>query len=197
MTFVFCAPATARTIIDEWNNVKPGSVPSLKPVTVDPKSTALLVMDLLKGTCNDKRPRCLATIPKIKALIAKAEAKGVTVIWTRFPGSKAEDILPEVAPASGTTIIDGLADKFLDTHLAGILKDRRVRTLIPVGTLAEGAVLYTASDAAMQGARVVVPVDGLSSVTLYGEQSTVWLLANAPTVQQNVTLTKTDMITFR
>ncbi len=35
--------------------------PQLKPVTLDPKTTALLVIDMIKQTCNEKmRPRCVA-----------------------------------------------------------------------------------------------------------------------------------------
>ena len=50
---VCAAPAPAQTIIDEWSSVKAPPAPALKPVTVDPKTTALLVMDLVKQTCND------------------------------------------------------------------------------------------------------------------------------------------------
>jgi hypothetical protein len=42
------APAAAETIIDEWANVKPPAPPELKGVTLDPKTTAVLVIDLIK-----------------------------------------------------------------------------------------------------------------------------------------------------
>ena len=48
----------------------------------------------------------------------------------------------------------------------------------------------------MRGFNVVVPVDGMSSETAYAEQVTAWVLANAPTVAQKVSLTKSDMITY-
>jgi hypothetical protein len=58
------APAPAQTIIDEWASVK--APPALKPVTIDPKTTAILVIDLIKQLCNEqRRPRCVASIPKI------------------------------------------------------------------------------------------------------------------------------------
>jgi len=44
-------------IIAEWASVKPPAAPELKPVTVDPKTTALLVLDFMKGNCG-ARPRC-------------------------------------------------------------------------------------------------------------------------------------------
>src|SRR4029077_9205516 len=80
---VCATPAPAQTIIDEWSSVKPPPAPELKPVTVDPKTTALLVMDLTKQLCNNEiRPRCIASIPKIAGLLAAARAKGVMVIYT-------------------------------------------------------------------------------------------------------------------
>jgi len=65
---VFAAPASAETIIDEWLNVKAPPAPELKAVTVDPKTTALLMMDFVPQSCSQqRRPRCLATLPKAKA----------------------------------------------------------------------------------------------------------------------------------
>jgi len=37
-----------KTIIDEWATVKAPSPPELKSVTLDPKTTAILVLDMLK-----------------------------------------------------------------------------------------------------------------------------------------------------
>jgi hypothetical protein len=53
-------PALANDITTEWANVKPPPAPELKPVTVDPKTTALLVLDFMKGNCG-ARPRCIAS----------------------------------------------------------------------------------------------------------------------------------------
>ena len=68
MGVLACAePLFGQTIIDEWQGVKAPPAPQLKPVTLDPKTTALLVMDLVKQTCNsERRPRCVASIPKIE-----------------------------------------------------------------------------------------------------------------------------------
>src|SRR6185437_6843438 len=181
MMALFCSPVAAQTVIEDWSSVKPDAAPALKPVAVEAKTTALIVMDLLKQSCNEKRPRCVASIPKIKTLIAAAKAK---------------DVLPEVAPPAGTSEVVAVADKFVHTDLEKMLKDKGITTIITVGTVAEGAVLFTASDAAMRGFKVVVPIEGLSSSSLYGEQVTAWTLAHAPTIAQNVTLTKMDMITY-
>ena len=52
------------TIIDEWAVVKAPQAPELKPVSVDPNVTALLVLDIEKRACNpERRPRCIASGP--------------------------------------------------------------------------------------------------------------------------------------
>ncbi|MGH7000250.1 MAG: hypothetical protein ACREEA_01940 [Stellaceae bacterium] len=43
------APARAQqTIIDEWATIKTPPAPDLKQITVDPKTTALLLLDFVK-----------------------------------------------------------------------------------------------------------------------------------------------------
>lgn len=43
---------------------------------------------------------------------------------------------------------------------------------------------------------VVVPLDGMTSGTLYAEQYTAWHLANAQGTRNNTTLTLFERITF-
>ena len=63
---VYAAPAPAQTIIDEWSSVKAPPAPKLQSVTLDPKTTALVMIDIIKQTCNtQRRPRCVASIPKV------------------------------------------------------------------------------------------------------------------------------------
>ncbi|MBI4528942.1 MAG: hypothetical protein HY695_34525 [Deltaproteobacteria bacterium] len=65
----------SKTIGDEWNTVQPPKPPELKRVTIDPKTTALLVLDIVKQTCNnERRPRCVASVPKIQAYIEQYSA---------------------------------------------------------------------------------------------------------------------------
>ena len=62
------ASARAATIIDEWDSVKAPPPPKLQSVTLDPKTTALLVIDIIKQTCNTKmRPRCRSIAPRYSA----------------------------------------------------------------------------------------------------------------------------------
>ncbi len=186
--------ALAQTIVDEWSGIKAPPAPELKRVTIDPKGSALLVLDIVRQTC-PPRPRCVASVPKIQGLLSQARAKGVPVIYS-LVGGTAADIFQEVAPQGGEPIFTSGPDKFLGTDLEKVLKDKGVQTVIIVGTAAEGAVLYTSSGAALRGLKVVVPVDGMASGNPYAEQYTAWHLLNAPRVGPQVTLTKMDMIQF-
>ncbi len=189
--------AGAQTIIEEWNTIKAPPPPEVKAVTIDPKVTALLILDIAKQTCNlERRPRCLPTIPRIQTLLTRARAAGVSVVYSLAAGSTIADVFKEVAPRAGEPAVQSGPDKFLGTDLEKILKDKGIQTVIVVGTAAHGAVLYTASEAALRGFKVIVPVDGMSAETAYAEQYVAWNMLNAPRVGAQSTLTKIDLIQF-
>jgi nicotinamidase-related amidase len=188
-------PAFSQTIIDEWNAVKVPPAPELKTVKIDPKVTALLMLDFNKQTCNaERRPRCIASIPKVQKLLTEARAKGVPVIYTLSAGAAAADIAKELAPLAGEPMVASGPDKFFGTDLEKILKEKGIKTVIVVGTTSHGAVLYTAGVAALRGLQVIVPVDGMSAENAYAEQYVAWHLLNAPRISTLVTLTKIDLI---
>jgi nicotinamidase-related amidase len=194
---LLCTPTFSQTIIDEWNMVKVPPAPELKPVKIDPKVTALLLLDFNKQTCNaERRPRCIASIPKVQKLLTEARAKGVPVIYSLSSGAAAADIAKELAPHPGEPVVSSGPDKFLGTDLEKILKEKGVKTVIAVGTASHGAILYTASAAALRGMQVIVPVDGMSAENMYAEQYVAWHLVNAPRISTLVTLTKIDLIGY-
>ena len=190
-------PAPAQTIINEWSSIKAPPAPELKAVTVDPKTTALLMLDFVKQGCNEqRRPRCLATLPKAKALLAEVRAKNMLVVYSFTSTSTMGDTLSEVAPTGKEPAVQSGADKFYKTNLEQILKDKDIKTVIVVGTASHGAVMYTASEAALRGMKVIVPVDGMSAENAYIEQYVAYNFTSAPTISNNVTLTSVDMIKF-
>jgi nicotinamidase-related amidase len=194
-TFVATA-AGAASIIDEWSTVKPPPPPALKPVTIDRKTTALLMLDFNKQTCNaERRPRCIASIPKVAKFLAAARTAGIPVIYSLGGGGAPADIAKELAPASGEPIVSSGLDKFVGTELESILKQKGIKTVIIVGTAAHGAVLYTATAAATRNLQVVIPLDGISGDIPYVEQYTAWHLVNAPRIE-TVTLTTIDDVKF-
>ena len=193
--FLFQMPASAQTIVDTWDAVKAPPAPELKSVILDSKATALLLLDFNKQTCNaERRPRCIASIPKVKELLEEARSKGFTIIYSLSAGATSTDIARELAPRKGEPVVTAGPDKFMGTDLEKILMDKGIKTVIVTGTAAHGAVLYTASGAAFRGMQVILPVDGMSAENTYAEQYTAWHLANAPRVSSKVILTKIDLI---
>ena len=185
----------ATTIIDEWPNVKAPPAPALKPVTVDPKTTALLMLDFVAPNCNP-RPRCLASVPAAKKLLAEARARGMTVAHATTSATKAADILPDLTPLADEPVVTSGVDKFRNTELEKILKDKGIQHVITIGTAAHGAVMYTASGAVLRGMKVILPVDGMSANDPFPEQYVAWHMTNAPVIGPNVTLTKFDLLKF-
>ena len=195
--FAFANPTRAdTTIIEEWADVKAPAAPELKPARVDANVTAVLVLDIEERACNlERRPRCIASVPKIKSLITKARAKGISIVYSLTGRGTKESILKEVAPLEGEPIVKSSVDKFYGTDLEKILKEKGIKTVIIVGTAANGAVLGTAIGAAMRKLNIIVPVDGMSDQP-YSEQYVAWHLINAPGTRNYTTLTKINMIEF-
>ena len=194
---------SAGTIVDDWARVTAPPAPALTPVALDPRRTALLMLDFnghedaTSGPCNAaSKPRCLATLPAVRRLLDLARARGVFVVHSTSAAGTTADIRAEVAPRPGEPVVKAGPDKFIGTDLGALIGERGLDTLVVVGTAAEGAVLDTATDAALHGYAVVVPVDGMSSTEPYAEQYVAWHLVHAPGLAQKSRLTRIDAIGF-
>jgi nicotinamidase-related amidase len=200
LIFVLFRPSISQagqTIVEEWSKVQAPPPVGLKAVHVNPQETAFLILDIEQLTCNqDQRPRCIESVPKIQGFLQKARAKGMPVVYSLTGRGTKETILPEVTPKADEPIVQSSVDKFFKTDLDKILQAKGIKTVIIAGTTAEGAVLHTATGAAMRGYDVIVPVDGMSAGNLYAEQYTAWHLINAPGSRRRTTLTRFDMIEF-
>lgn len=188
------AGAADRTIIDEWNTVPIPPAPGLKPVTVDPKTTALLILDMETSIC--KSPRCIGSIPNINSLLTRARKNNMLVIYSLIPMGNPSDIFRQLSPLRGDPIVKSTVDKFYKTNLEKILQKKGIKTVIVTGYAANGAVLHTATAAAFRGYNVIVPVDTMSAVNPYAEQYTAWHMLNSPGTRDRATLTKVNLISF-
>src|SRR5581483_10445316 len=191
----FALPAQANDIVEEWASIKAPAPPTLKPVTVDPKTTALLMLDFMNQN-RGKRPRCVASIPAMKKLLASARAAKVPVVYSIIANSTTADVIKDVAPQADEPHVLSGPDKFLNTDLDKILKDKGIKTVIAVGTSSNGAVLFTAAGAAFRGMSVIIPVDGMSAADPIAEYATVLDFQTAPGVSAKTKLTRSDMIKF-
>jgi nicotinamidase-related amidase len=188
-----CGRVTDQTIIDEWNTIPTPPAPELKTVTVDPKTTALLVLDMETSIC--KNPRCIASISKINKLLSKAREMGMLVVYS-LTEMGSMDIAWQIAPLLGDPIVKSTVDKFYKTNLEKILQDKGIKTVLVTGFAANGAVLHTATSAAFRGFDVIIPVDCMSANNPYAEQYTAWHMLNSPGTRNRATLTKINLIHF-
>jgi len=187
---------TNNTIIDQWTSVTVPPPPEIKEVALDPEVTAFLILDIQTQNCSKERPRCMATVPKIKVFLAEARAKGMLVAYSLTRVATVDDIIADVAPREGEPVVQTGADKFFRTDLEKILEEKNIKTVVIVGTSAHGAVLHTATGAALRGLQVIVPIDSMSATDLYAEQYTAWHLMNGPGSRRQTTLTRFDLITI-
>jgi nicotinamidase-related amidase len=188
------AVATNKTIIDEWNTIPIPPAPELKSVTVEPKTTALLILDIENSIC--KNPRCIGSIPNIYNLLTKARKSGMLVVYSLIPSGDPSDIAREIAPLSNDPIVKSNVDKFYKTNLEEILTRKGIKTVIITGYAANGAVLHTATGASFRSINVIIPVDGMSAENPYAEQYTAWHMINSPGTRNRAVLTKVDKIKF-
>ncbi|MBN8936834.1 MAG: cysteine hydrolase [Rhizobiales bacterium] len=191
----FGSAGHAASVVDEWASVKTPAALALKPVTVDTKTTALLMLDFMNQNCG-KRPRCVAQIPAMKKLVEAARAAKVLVVYSLIAKTTTADVIKDVAPRADEPHVLSGPDKFYKTDLEKILADKGIKTVIVVGTAANGAVMFTANSAALRGLNVIVPVDGLSAVDPFVELFTVVHMATGPAIAAKATLTRSDMIKF-
>ena len=104
----------AADVIADWPTIQMPPPPQLKPVTVDPKTTALLIFDFMTTNCNmQQRPRCVEAVPVVKAMMDRARAVGMLVAYT-LPGD-GTIVDPGFAPHPGEVVDQkqGGPDKFL------------------------------------------------------------------------------------
>jgi nicotinamidase-related amidase len=118
------------------------------------------------------------------------------VVYSLIPNITVGDTLPVVAPTGKEPVVQAGVDKFYKTNLEQVLKEKNIQTVIVVGTAAHGAVMYTASEAAVRGIKVIVPVDGMSAENPYIEQYVAYNFTSAPVIASQITLTSIDMVKF-
>lgn len=187
----------AQDAISAWNSLKAPPAPELKAVTLDPRKTALLVMDFDRKSCTaQKRVRCFAVLPKVVSLVKEARANGVLVVNFWNSVMTQDDIVPELKPAPGESVEQGAPDKFFGTNLEKTLKDQGIDTIVLAGTSANGTVLATALGGAERKFKIVAPVDTMPADGAWQEQFSIWEIANGPGMRGLATITRSDMVKF-
>ena len=195
------SPSVAGDVVADWSTAVIPPPPELKEVTVNPSTTALLFLDIMKQGCS-ARPRCIAAVPNMKRLYDQARAHNM-VIWYSLVGSNGkatpDDIMdPGIKPREGEWYRQGGPDKFMGSTLEPVLKQAGIKTVIVCGNSYQGATVGTASGAAQRGYQVILPVDCSAGEDVYREQyATFHLTKGGPViVTGKVTATRSAMIKF-
>jgi len=181
------------------------ALPAPVPVTLNPKTTALLVFDYVEPICNSQ-PKCKGEmLPAMTPFMARARKAGVVVAYgTREPNMS--KWVADVAPAPGDIkIVNTAQDRFYNTDLDKALKAKGIATIIMVGWKVSGSVAYTSVGATVHGYTVVIPVDTTTATTDYETSIGFYQilnqgngnLKNEPLKPKSPTLSRTDMITFQ
>jgi nicotinamidase-related amidase len=188
-------------VISDWSTAVVPPPPELKEVTVDPSTTALLFLDMMKGNCS-ARPRCVAAVPNMKRLHEQARAHNM-VVWYSLVGSNGkatpDDIMdPAIKPRAGEWYRQSGPNKFLGSTLGPVLRESGIKTVIICGNSFQGATVGTASEAAQRGYNVIVPVDCSAGEDEYHEQYAAFHLAKGGPVivTSKVTMTRSPMVKF-
>jgi len=194
-------PAPAADILSEWASVKIPPAPEPKKVTVDPKTTALLIFDLMKSNCG-ARPRCPPIVPNVKRLLDQARAHNMLVAYTLVGDDRTPNgmIDPSLRPREGDFIIQNArgGDKFAESSLNPVLQAHGIKTVIITGTSFQGAVATSANGATELGYHALVPVDGTASENAFNELYAAYHVAKGgpAAFTRNATLTRSDLIDF-
>ncbi len=149
------------------------------------EKAAVIVIDFVRAytTPGEKlyAPDVVVAVKQTVDLLAAARKKKVPVIYTRvlynengldggvfvkkvpvlrtfLPDNPMTEIVPELAPVAGDTVlIKQYASSFFGTSLGAMLTALRVDTLIITGCSTSGCVRATALDACQYGFRAIVP----------------------------------------
>jgi nicotinamidase-related amidase len=154
--------------------------------TLDPRRTALLVMDFQRTIVERIAPDPAALLDRTARLLAAARAAGVRVIFVGvgfrdgypevsarnqsfatirttgafLPSAAGSEIHPAVAPAEGEVVVTKhRVSAFAGTDLDMILRANDVDTLVLAGIATSGVVLSTTRHAADADYRLVIVRD--------------------------------------
>jgi nicotinamidase-related amidase len=180
------------------------AVPDPAAVALDASATAFLAVDFLQSTCAPN-PICVATLPAVADGLKAARAAKAFVVYSVHPADD-NKILPNVAPMPSEPIFVAVpGDKFFNSTLDDLLQQAGATTLVLTGISSNSGVMYTAGAAIQRGYTVVVAEDGISAGTDLATSVALWQLLhgpganpqNVPLQARAVTLSRTDLITYK
>ncbi|MEO9325846.1 isochorismatase family protein [Nocardioides sp. C4-1] len=130
------------------------------------QQTALVVIDVQQGNTAEAWDRD-GVVGRVRGLIDRARADDVPVVWIQHeagpfvPGSDPWQILEEVRPGDGDTVIGKqYLDAFVDTGLKAHLDGLGATRLVLCGAATDACIRSTAVRSQIEGYDVVLVADG-------------------------------------
>lgn len=180
-------------------SVKTVEVPKLKvedEVILEPSKTALIIVDMQNDFVMDDGSLFVLTakntISSIRNLIVNARSNNVRIVYTQdthydgdkewqiWPahckkGTKGWEIIDEVKPRSDDLVIEkNRYDGFYETPLEHYLSHVwNIENLVITGTVSNICVAHTAASAGLRWYKLVIPSDGISSLTNFDQEMTL------------------------
>ncbi len=171
-------------------------------VTVDAKTTGLLVLDL-NARCEDPKEPCHKLVEPVARFLPRAREAGIFIVYTvadRYQGTPLGKMPKAFAQKDSEPVIFPAAfDKFYGGELQPLLQAQGLKTLIVTGASSNQAVLYTATAAVRPfGYDVIVPTDGLIARGDYEHEYTLHQFTILPAgAAEKFKITQFDRITFK
>jgi nicotinamidase-related amidase len=176
--------------------------PDPKPVSLESKSTAVLVLDL-HARCHNPKQICSKLVPLVGEFLEKARASSVPIVYTvslSVKGTPEGEISTPLKRKENEQIVyPDHNDKFWGGDLHNLLNQKEIKTLIITGSSTNGAVLYTATTAArVYRYNIVLPLDGVIARTKYEQEYPIHQFTVLPSgASKQFQFTNLSMITFK
>ena len=176
--------------------------PEAKPIALDGKSTAILVLDV-SARCHDPKQTCNKLAPVLGEFLEKARASSVPIIYSVSASAKGTPLGEVASPLkrrdNETVVYPDAFDKFTGGELQALLKGLGAKTLVITGASTNSAVLYTATTAArMHRYNVVIPMDGVVAASKYEQEYSIHQFTVLPSEANKLfQFTNISLITFK
>jgi nicotinamidase-related amidase len=176
--------------------------PEPKPVALDSKTTAILVLDL-STRCHDPKQVCSKLMPAMGEFLDKARAAAVPIIYSVSLSAKGTPLGEVASPLkrkeSEPVIYPDGFDKFMGGELQALLKEKGAKTLVITGSSTNSTVLYTATTAArIHRYNIVIPMDGVNADTKYEQEYSLHQFTVLPSsAYKQFQFTNLALITFK
>jgi len=178
------------------DRVEVPEIPFEDQVALPVQRTAIVVVDMqndfVKPDGNLVVSAAQETVPRIQALLERARERGVPIAytqdthreddpeWDNWPehvraGTWGWEIIDELKPQAGDLVCrksrySGFYGTWLDHYLTQVWDATYV---VVVGTVSNICVLHTAAAAGLRFLRVIMPADGISALTNFGQAMTL------------------------